>query len=111
MRLALGSQPGTPAIGQTLEGTRDRAGNAGFLRIRFRLQTPDSPILGAEWPKVSSHLREYSRFVETVGGDLVRWRPRSQGEGMVRSHSRDYAAVDVHYRTRHVASAFSTARR
>ena len=45
VRLALGSQPGTPAIGQTLEGTRDRAGN-GFLRIRFRLQTPDSPILG-----------------------------------------------------------------
>jgi hypothetical protein len=37
--------------------------------------SPDiSKGLGRQLPKVSSHDREYSRFAETAGGDLVRSR-------------------------------------
>ena len=74
VRSALRRQPSIPASGQALKETRDRAGNAGFSRIRFRLQTPNSPIFGRELPKVSGHVRDYSRFAETAAGDRVRSR-------------------------------------
>jgi hypothetical protein len=45
---------------------------AAFSRVRYGLQTPNSLISGRQSPKVSGHIREYSRFAETVGGDLVR---------------------------------------
>jgi hypothetical protein len=67
-------QPPIPTFGQASQETRERAGNPGFSRIRFCLQTPNSPILGRQLPKVSSHDRENSRFAETTGGDLVRSR-------------------------------------
>jgi hypothetical protein len=57
---------------------REWAGNPGSSRIRFCLQTPNSPVLGRQLPKVSSHDREYSRFAETAGGDLVRSRLPSE---------------------------------
>jgi len=62
-------QPGISAFGQAPQGAREWAGNPGFSRIRFRLQTPSSPILRLKSPKVSGHVRGYSRFAETIGGD------------------------------------------
>src|ERR1700733_1074375 len=67
--------PGQPSIltfCQAPEETRNKAGNPGFSRINFRLQTPDSQILGRQSAKVSGHLYEYSRSAETNAGDRVR---------------------------------------
>jgi hypothetical protein len=50
-------------------GSPGDAGMGRKSRIRFRLQTPSSPILGWKSPKVSGHVRGYSRFAETIGGD------------------------------------------
>jgi hypothetical protein len=59
--------------------TRERAGNPGFSRIRFRLRTPGSPKLRCKSPKVSGRVRKYSRFAETIGGDWFdhHCRPRA----------------------------------
>jgi hypothetical protein len=73
-------QPGIPVLGQASQETREWAGNPGFLRIRFRLRIPGLPNLRRKSPKVSNHLREYSRFAETVGGDSVRSRLPPEGE-------------------------------
>ena len=62
-------QPGSPVVPWTSQPARIRAGNAGFSRIRLRLQTPNWPILRWKSPKVSGLVREYSRFAETIGGD------------------------------------------
>jgi hypothetical protein len=62
-------QPASLAFGQTSEETRERAGNRGFSRIRFRLQAPGLPKLREKSPKVSGQIRKYSRFAETVCGD------------------------------------------
>jgi hypothetical protein len=45
------------------------AGNPGFSRIRLRLQTPGLAKLREKSPKVSTQIRKYSRFAETIGGD------------------------------------------
>jgi len=72
------------------------AGNSGFLRSRRRLQTPNSPFFGCQLPNVSRHLREYSRFAETMTGDLVRsalpGRPRSNARG-----SFEFDCIDADY--------------
>ena len=65
----LPSQPAIPAIGQASRETRKRAGNPGFSRIHFRLWTSGWPSWRRKSTKVSGHLREYSRFRETMGGD------------------------------------------
>jgi hypothetical protein len=70
----LPGQPGTLAFSQAPRETREWAGNAGFSRGRFRLQTPKSVISGRQLAKVSGHVREYSRFAEIVGGDWVQSR-------------------------------------
>jgi hypothetical protein len=79
VRLALRRPPPIPTFGQASQGTREWAGIPGFSRIRFCLQTPNLPILGRQLPKVSGHDREYSRFAETAGGDLVRSRLPPEG--------------------------------
>ena len=66
-------QPGIQVLGTTSRKAQEKAGNSGFLRIRFSLQAPNSPILGRQLPKVSSRIREYSRFAETLARDLVRY--------------------------------------
>jgi hypothetical protein len=66
VRSALRRQPGIPASGKASWETRDWAGNPSFSRSRFRFQTPSSLILERQPPKVSGHLREYSRFAETT---------------------------------------------
>jgi len=48
------------------------AENSGFSYVRIGLQAPNSLILGRQLPKVSGHVREYSRFEETFGGEEVR---------------------------------------
>jgi hypothetical protein len=70
----LPGQPGIPASGQAPREKREWAANEGFSRVRFRLQTPKSVISERQLAKVSGHVREYSRFAETVGGDWVRSR-------------------------------------
>jgi hypothetical protein len=72
VRSALRRQPATPAFRRPPQEKRKWAGNAGFSRVRLRLQTPKSAIAGRQSAKVSDHTREYSRFAETVGGDRVR---------------------------------------
>jgi hypothetical protein len=62
-------QPAIRALGQAPRGSREWAENPSFLSIRFRLQTPGSPIFRWKSPKVSGLVREYSRFAETIGGD------------------------------------------
>ena len=51
---------------------------AGFRGLAFGLYLPIWPFWSATSPKVSAQLRKYSRFPETVAGDLV--RSRLQGE-------------------------------
>jgi hypothetical protein len=68
----LRGQPGIPSVDWASRRTRSWAGNPGFSPISFRLQTPNSPFFGRQLLKVSSHVREYSRFWETSGGDLIR---------------------------------------
>jgi hypothetical protein len=67
----LPGQPGIPAFGRPSQETRKWAGNPGFSRIRFRLQARSSPNSRWKSPKVSSLVREYSRFAETIGGDRL----------------------------------------
>jgi hypothetical protein len=62
-------QPAIPALGSAPEEKREWAGNPGFSRIRFRLQTPGLPKLRKKSSKVSGQIRKYSRFAETIGGD------------------------------------------
>jgi hypothetical protein len=50
-----------------------------FSRIRLCLQTPGLPKLREKSPKISGPIRKFSRFAETIGGDLV--RPRLPVEG------------------------------
>jgi hypothetical protein len=50
------------------------------LRLRFRLQTPKSVISGRQLAKVSGHVREYSRFTDTPGGDRVRSQLPPEGD-------------------------------
>ena len=72
VRYALRRQPGILAFCQAPKQTRNKAGNTGFLRISFRLYTPDSEILERQSAKVSGHPHEYSRFAEIDAGDRVR---------------------------------------
>jgi hypothetical protein len=73
-------QPASPGFGQAPRDTRERAGNPGFSRIPFRLQTPNSPNRAREPPKVSGRFPENSRFGETKAGDFgsnSHWMPKS----------------------------------
>jgi hypothetical protein len=49
------------------------AENRGFSSTRDRLQALNLLILERQLPKVSGHVREYSRFAETTGGDRFRY--------------------------------------
>jgi len=62
-------QPISPAFGGSLQPAPHRAGNPGISCIRLCLWVPDHSLSGAELPKVSGPVREYSRFWETNGGD------------------------------------------
>jgi hypothetical protein len=66
---SLPRQPRIPAFCQASQETADWAGNPGFSRIRFGLQTPALANLRGKSPKVSGRFRKYSRFGETIGGD------------------------------------------
>jgi hypothetical protein len=68
VRSALRRQPATSAFGLASRKTSEWAGNAGFSRLRFRLQDPWFADMEAEIGKVSGHVREYSRFAETIAG-------------------------------------------
>ena len=88
----LQGQPGSPAFGQAPQETHEWAGDPGFSCIRFRLWTPCPPHLRLKSPKVSSLLREYSRFRETVGGDGFDQdcRPRLGGRSCGRLRKRKF---------------------
>jgi hypothetical protein len=51
----------------------------------LRLHVPVWLFWTAKLPKVSSRLREYSRFQETIDGDLVRYGLPPEGASFVRS--------------------------
>jgi hypothetical protein len=51
---------------------RSMAGNPSVSRIRLCLHTAVPAILANQSPKVSGHLRDYSRSVETAARDWVR---------------------------------------
>jgi hypothetical protein len=65
-------RPGHPfSRSARLPKKRGMAGNPGSSHIRFGLWTLGSPVLRWKSRKVSSCVREYSRFAETAGGDRL----------------------------------------
>jgi len=68
----LRGQPGITSFCLAPKEMRNKAGNPGISRSRPCLQTPVSTIFERQSPKVSGHLRDYSRFVETSARDRVR---------------------------------------
>jgi hypothetical protein len=62
---------------------RNKPGNPRISRIWLCLHTPVPAILAHQSPKVSGHLRDYSRFVETAARDWGRLARR----GPLCSHS------------------------
>jgi len=72
-------QPAIPAVIDRSLGIAKEPANSGLLGLVRCLHAPTSLFWAGKLPKVSGRRREYSRFRETMAGDLVRQRLGGRG--------------------------------